>query len=190
MCYDKENYITARNNTEIWKSHPNYSILKEYEKYIQGSVLDVGCNHGCSTYWLHEFNISKITGIDINEESLICARKNFKDLNIPNDFISLDLTKDNINQKYDTIISFHTLEHIYPNDIKFFLDNLYNSLNDGGYFIISIPYEKAYLDPCHVGFYNVENLTEILILSNFKKIECFKDDRWEIKDLLTGLFKK
>lgn len=189
MEYHKENYITARNDVHNWKTHPNYNILKVYSEYIKGSVLDVGCNHGCTTYWLHEYNITDITGIDINENSLICARQNLKDLNIPNKFYSLDLTKESIKEKYDTIISFHTLEHIYPEDVKFFLDNIYHSLNDDGYFIISIPYEREFLDPCHVGFYNEHTLSEILENSKFKKIECFKDDRW-FNGLLTGLFKK
>lgn len=55
---------------------------------------------------------------------------------------------------------------------------------------MSIPYDRAYMDPCHVSFYTEDSLSRLMEQAGFETIECFKDDRFTEKDLLTGLFKK
>jgi predicted SAM-dependent methyltransferase len=88
-------------------------------------------------------------------------------------------------------MSFHTLEHIYPDDATKFVKESLRVLKPGGHVIISIPYERAYPDPAHVAFYNVESLTKLFEDNGFDTIECMKDNRWpEQKDLLTGVFNK
>lgn len=190
MKYSKENYITARYNPEEWKDHVNVKTLNEWSSLITGSVLDVGCNQGTTTYWLKDLNISNVTGIDINNESLNYARDLFSKINIPSKFIDLDLTQNSLDETFDTIISFHTLEHIYPEDADAFLSNINKMLNNDGHFIIGLPYEYAYNDPCHVAFYNEQSLNDIMERNGFKTIKCFKDDRYNEKNILTGIYKK
>jgi predicted SAM-dependent methyltransferase len=93
--------------------------------------------------------------------------------------------------KYDTIISFHVLEHIWPDDVPIFAKNVYDNLREGGCFIISIPYKDAYADPTHVAIYDEISLEQIFKSVGFNTIECLRDDRWpHEKNLLTALFKK
>ena len=189
--YDKESYVTQRLDPNSWKNHCNVLTLKSYSKYIKGSVLDIGCNHAGSTYWLKEFDVTKITGVDINQKSLEKAKDILSTINnTPFDLIEKNYVCGNIGVEFDTIISFHTLEHIYPLDSLNFVQNIYKDLKEGGYFIIGIPYEHSYPDPCHVSFYNETSLDQLLNKAGFTTIECFKDDRFNEKNILTGLFQK
>ena len=43
---------------------------------------------------------------------------------------------------------------------------------------------------CHVGFYTEASLARAMEAAGLETIECFKDDRFDEKDLLTGLFRK
>lgn len=191
--YLKESYVTFQPNPfGFWEGHANRYILDAYSSYIKGHVFDFGCNHAASTYWLKENpKVSSITGFDLNEEALTLARQLFSTMTLPSSFCCRNLTDGTLlDTNADTIISLHTLEHIYPQDIPNFLNCAYQALKSGGYFIISIPYDHAYLDPCHVGFYTEQSLIQIMSAAGFKTIECFKDDRFNEKNLLTGLFQK
>ena len=141
-------------------------------------------------YWLKNYNVNSITGLDINTEALEYAKELFSDVSIPNKFINLDLTTNVLNETFDTIILLHTLEHIYPEDVDVFISNIYSMLNDNGHLIIGLPYEDAYSDTCHVAFYNEQSLNEVMTRNSFKEIKCFKADRWTEKDILTGIYSK
>lgn len=194
----KENYVTRDPAIELWETHANAKIIHFYGDYIKGKVLDVGCNHGASgSYWaLLSPDVTNVTGLEIQESlrhvfasimRLNPSKKNF-------DFLVADFTQPNLSipedDSFDTVISFHTLEHIYPEDVPTFLQNIYNKLKKGGYFIISIPYKNAYSDECHVSFYDECTLNELCNRTGFFTIECVKDERWTEKDLLTAVFLK
>ena len=157
----KENYVTRDPYPESWRNHPNGNILSIYSDIIKGDVLDFGCNHGACTFLLCENKkIKSIIGLDLNPNAIQVANKtkeNYVDCNI--NFICENILDVNITQNFDTIVSFHTLEHIYPEDVNFVLSKLYNSLSKDGYLIISIPYENAFDDGTqHVAFYNEKSL--------------------------------
>jgi SAM-dependent methyltransferase len=191
--YRKENYLTfCPSPFGFWENHANRRILDSYSSKIKGVVMDIGCNHGASTYWLKDLpEVDEIIGIDINSESLRVAEATFKGVELPHRFIPWDLCRsESLPFVADTIVSFHTLEHIYPADIPTFLANLNDALVPGGHLILSIPYENAYMDPCHVSLFNERTLAVVMEAAGFKVIECFKDDRFAEKNLLTGLFQK
>jgi 2-polyprenyl-3-methyl-5-hydroxy-6-metoxy-1,4-benzoquinol methylase len=190
----KENYITACPNLDVWKNHANYCIQQAYSQRIQGVVADFGTNHGaCALLLLENKNVTEIYGYDMNEEALTVARNltNEQNPSIPVTFIQaslLDLPVEN--HKFDVIQSFHTLEHIYPEDAPKFVQECHRTLKSNGILLISIPYDHAYPDSAHVAFYNVETLCNLFDNNGFETIECLKDNRWNEKELLTGLFRK
>jgi 2-polyprenyl-3-methyl-5-hydroxy-6-metoxy-1,4-benzoquinol methylase len=171
--YNKESYITARPNPLEWKNHVNVKTLEDFSEFIQGDVLDIGCNHGATTYWLKNFNIQSITGVDLNSAALDVAKDTLSKIGIPNNLIVQNYVDSSIGNEFDTIISFHTLEHIFPEDANSFVKNIYADLKKGGYFIIGIPYDKAYPDSCHVAFYTEITLSNLLESVGFKTIKCF-----------------
>jgi SAM-dependent methyltransferase len=191
--YAKESYITVEPSPfGFWKRHANRRILQAYAPFIRGRVLDLGCNHGATTYWLRENPaVTEVIGVDLNEQALDLARALFASVPVPSMFVGHDMTADGpILPPADTVVSFHTLEHIYADDVPDFLASACQSLAPGGHCVISIPYDRAYPDPCHVGFYTEASLARAMEAAGFETVECFKDDRFDEKDLLTGLFRK
>jgi SAM-dependent methyltransferase len=191
--YRKESYVAVEPSPfGFWEGHANRHILDAYRGYIRGRVLDIGCNHGASTFWLQENpEVDHITGIDLNEEALVLARSLFASVPVPSSFLRADITQQALEGgSADTIVSFHTLEHIYATDAPAFMKSAFDALASNGYLVISIPYDRAYMDPCHVCFYTEKSLSRLMERAGFTTIECFKDDRFAEKDLLTGLFQK
>jgi ubiquinone/menaquinone biosynthesis C-methylase UbiE len=189
----KENYITVYPDPEIWKAHPNYGILKAAKEYIHGVCGDLGCNHGSCTVFLLEYNPTSVYGFDINIKALEVAYQiaSQQKTLIPMNFMCVNLIKlpqeDNF---FDFLMSFHTLEHIYPVDVDMVVSEMYRVLKHGGHILLSIPYDHAYPDKCHVAYYVEDTLKELFEKHNFITIECFKDERFSEKDLLTAIFKK
>jgi 2-polyprenyl-3-methyl-5-hydroxy-6-metoxy-1,4-benzoquinol methylase len=191
--YIKENYVTRNPEPEKWISHPNGNILNIYSEIIRGNVLDFGCNHGACSYLIcSNKNVKSITGLDLNQEAIKVA-ENTK-TNYPNcdiKFICENILNTTLTQSFDTIVSFHTLEHIYPEDVNSVLSKLYDSLTYDGYFIISIPYDHAFDDGTqHVAFYNEASLSKLFEENKFTTIECLNDNRHSESGILTGIFKK
>ena len=194
--YNKENYITARNNPLLWRHHETVQCMELYENYINGKILDIGCNHGGITYWLRLFDsVTEVHGIDLNQQSLHHAKNNFTHFNRPYKFHCLNLVEAKLNEKFDTIISFHVLEHIFEEDIEVFLKHAYEMLNDSGHLLLQIPYKKSYKDPCHVTFWDEDSLSLAMQSVGFEVLKCYKTIKSPIegygsRDVLTGLFRK
>ena len=95
--------------------------------------------------------------------------------------------------QFDTIISFHTLEHIYPKDLSDVISEKYRVLKDGGNFIISLPYKDAYPCPKHVNTFDEEKLDNLLKSFKFKKVDLYID-KVEVDNpityCLTGIYTK
>lgn len=193
--WTKENYITINPEPEKWKHHANYHIIQHYSEYIKGAVGDLGCNHGACTCFLLEWKerIHEIVGIDFNLNALDVAFKTALSLDpqIPINFVAANLVSLPLNSdKFDFLMSFHTLEHIFPQDVDAFVQETLRILKPGGHILVSIPYDHAYPDPAHVGFYTEDDLMNLFEKAGFYTVECLKDNRWSQKDLLTGLFQK
>lgn len=191
----KENYITVLPHPNAWRNHANGHIIRTYSKYIKGNVADFGCNHGACTLLLLDYasNLSSIHGFDLNEQALQVGVATAKSMNpsIPVNFVVGNLL--NIpcaDTQFDFAMTFHTLEHIYPQDADKFVSEMFRVLKEDSHLLISIPYERAYPDPAHVAFYNVQSLNELFNRNGFETIECIKDDRWTQGGLLTAVYYK
>lgn len=190
--YEDENYI-IREGTGSWENHANSKIMEAYSEYIFGDVLDVGCNTGGVTYWIHKNEkVKSITAVDINPEVEPIFRKHMKDLSVKVDFVVCNYTQDCLKDKqFDAIVSFHTLEHIYPEDADKFAANIASNLKVGCKFITSLPYKHGYKDDHHHSFYDEISLPMLMEKVGLKCIECFPDKRWVNESaLITGLFEK
>lgn len=190
---EKENYVTRDSDPEEWRYHANGLLIDLYKNLIKGDVIDFGCNHGACTFLLCENeNVKNVYGLDLNQEAINVA--NETKIKLPNhkvEFICDNVLNFNGNMKFDTVISFHTIEHIYPEDIDIILQKFHNMLPEGGYFITSIPYETAYDNGIqHVAYYNENSLSELFERNGYETIECLNDNRVGIGGILTGVFRK
>lgn len=184
--YSKESYITRDANIENWESHLNTIILNQYSDIINGRVGDFGCNHGsCTIISARNPNIKSIVGIDINSKSILVAENLLVNCNESSETKSKvryqvgDLTNLNrISDNYfDSATCFHTLEHIYIEDYNKVFSEWKRVIKDGGHFIVSVPYLNAYDDPCHVNYFDENNLSELFTQHGFEVVECYRDNR-------------
>ena len=188
---NKENYITSSPHPDLWDNHENVYYLKKYSEYITGNVLDFGCNHGVVTIHVFKDTIcDSVTGLDINQNAIDLANKLKIEIcpEYPISYVCGNIVDIDFKTKFDSIVSFHTLEHIYPEDTEYVLIKLYNALKNNGYFLITIPFEKNFDDETHVSYYNVDSLISVFEKCGFKTIDCKFDD--QRSNILTGLFKK
>lgn len=192
--YDTENYL-VKGDHKPWGRHASVAILRAYKEHIHGNVLDIGCNTGGVTYWLSENSrVTSITGVDINQNARVQFEAVMAATKIPYKFQCMNLAETKIDDEtYDSAISFHTLEHIYPEDSDAFIKNSTFSLKSGGKLVISIPYMNEYEDKHHRDFYDVEKLNNTICRNGFDCIECnLHTDSfvWNERHLLVGLFTK
>jgi len=132
------------------------------------NILDIACGTGYGTALLSSV-AKKITGIDINKDSIIYAKKN----NIfysPIKFITADIERIKINDKYDIIISFETIEHL--KDPNAFLTDIKNNLMNKGKFIFSIPLNDP-PNKYHKHRFNWKSLILLVKSTNLKNIKWY-----------------
>jgi 2-polyprenyl-3-methyl-5-hydroxy-6-metoxy-1,4-benzoquinol methylase len=190
--YESENYLVG-GGYDIWAEHASVGIFHSYQRYINGHVLDVGCNTGGITRWLTNNNqVKAITGVDINPEAKLKFEEKFAFVDgVSVKFVCANLAHTPMNQDtYDTVVSMHTLEHVWPQDVESFLKNCIVNLKSGGNFVICIPYMHQYKDDHHREFYDEQKLSSVMGNVGLKTVECFQDARWKENHLLTGLFVK
>lgn len=196
MGYEKENYVTRDARIDVWETHINAKILEQYSHLLEKNVVDFGCNHAaCTIIAARNENIESICGVDINAEAITqgnnllsqCSelqKNKDKVFFVIQNLVNLDRLNDN---EFDSGFSFHTLEHIYQDDLDKVLLEWKRVLKDKSHLIISIPYENAYPDPCHVSFFNEESLSQLFHTHNFMTKECYRDQR-DGFDCLTAIF--
>jgi len=146
--------------------HINY-CLKFMKKYLKGNVLEIGA--GCGSFTRNYINeeIFSLTLTDTDDKNILILKNKYK--NNP----KIKITQQNINnieQKFDTIIYLHVLEHI-KNDKKE-IKKAYKALKKNGRLIINVPafqhlYSKFDED---VGHFKRYNKNQILSLCKSLKI--------------------
>jgi len=119
--------------------HINY-CLKFIKKYLKGDILEVGA--GCGSFTKNYLNksINSVTLTELDKKNILDLTKKFKkNTNIK----ILNKTIEEVNEKFDSIIYLHVLEHI-KNDEQEIL-NATKRLNKNGFLIIMVPaHQKIY----------------------------------------------
>lgn len=137
--------------------------------YVTGRVLDIACGVGYGSFLVAKYRkktIDSILGLDSDPATIAYAKKHYHhpscQFQVEN---ALDPNLPKKYGKFDTIISFETLEHL-DDDLKF-IDNLYQLLNPNGKLIISTPLGAGRDIPSKQPFHNFQ-LTEAEFLALFK----------------------
>jgi SAM-dependent methyltransferase len=141
-------------------SYIDYIIEKLAEKRFN-SLLDVGCGDGRFLFELsRKSSCQNLTGIDYSKKAITFA----KAFNPTINFICADLTNENIpiDRKYDIVTCIETLEHIHPDDLNRFIQNLHFCTIKGGLLLLTVPSLNRPLHDKHYQHFTIENLTELL----------------------------
>ena len=119
--------------------HINY-CLSFINKFIKGDIIEIGAGCGSFTKNYYDSKIKSLILTETDQLNITNLQKKFeKNSNIR---IS-DLSIDKIQNKFDTILYLHVLEHIKEdvNELK----NAKNKLNDEGHLVIMVPaHQKIY----------------------------------------------
>ena len=139
--------------------------IKNLEKYVKphDNVIDVGCGSGILSIAASYLTDGSLKAVDLDKLAVDVSRENFALNNLENrievEEASL-LTKET--KKYDVIVA-NILAHI----IELMLEDAYNLLEDGGYFITSgIIKDKK------------DELLEKMLEQGFKLVEETSDNEW------------
>lgn len=126
--------------------------------YAKKNTLDASCGTGYGTYLLSQV-VSFATGVDIDKETIKEAKKRYAGDNI--EFKCDDLCTFDPQERFDTIVSFETIEHL--EHTHHFEQIVYKYLKKGGIFIYSVPlFEKDGENPYHKRVYTVESARAIM----------------------------
>tara|TARA_B100001094_G_scaffold243714_1_gene239827 strand:+ start:1922 stop:2800 length:879 start_codon:yes stop_codon:yes gene_type:complete len=197
--YQKGNYKENLSNLEF-NEFENYEDkedskrrVDDFKDYIKDKkVCDFGCGKGSFLRLAREYSNS-LYGVELQE--------NYASL-LENNGIRCE---DKINKHktmFDTIFSFHTLEHL-PNQIEV-LKNLKNYINIGGSLIIEVPHANDFLLKNlqveefkeftlwsqHLILHTKKSLTNFLTYSGYKDIEIVGFQRYGIANHLGWLKNK
>ena len=117
-----------------WIRHLIFDLISKIKnKDSIGSILDVGCGEGTTTYFIaNHFKKSKVKGIDFSITGIECAKEIYK---LPNLEFIYDQNSENLNFKYDLICCFEVLEHI--ENWQYVLDKIASASNK--YLLVSFP---------------------------------------------------
>ena len=115
-------------NEKFWRR------LREKPDFKNKSVLDFGCGHGALCLDMARLSPRRILGIDLEDNLLNFAKENLiKNYSYYSKIVSfkkINLILDNIDEKFDYIVSKDTFEHSI--ELPKVLEKMYNLLNEGG----------------------------------------------------------
>ena len=135
------------------------------KEHIHGNVLEIGCGIGRGLE-IAEKKGTTYTGIDKNEKLVDEQIQNFPE----NSFIhgTVPPLSEIENERFDTVISFHVIEHIEKDDL--FLEEIYRVLKPSGTLILSTPNKEKNItkNPWHIREYNEIELKKILKSKHFQ----------------------
>lgn len=139
--------------------------IKNLEKYVKphDNIIDVGCGSGILSIAASYLTDGEIKAVDLDKLAVDVSRENFALNNLENRIAVEEaslLTKET--KKYNVIVA-NILAHI----IELMLDDAYNLLEDGGYYITSgIIKDKK------------DELLEKMLERGFKLVEETSDNEW------------
>ena len=142
------------------------------------SVLELGCGIGVITKLISTFNQKgEIISVDISKKNIEIARKNVQNKNVS--FLCEDVTKLNLNQKFDFICLFDVLEHIPSELIEDLLLKLTELCNKNTAVIINIPTAEFIQ---HIQKHSPNELQIIdNPISTLKLIQLFSNNNFELQ---------
>ena len=113
-------------------------LLDEFGATEKSQILEIGCGEGQNALFLQE-NGFDVFASDVSQEAVNWCKDKAKTRNLsPEKFFVLDILDNNLQDKFDFIISVSTLHMlVLDSDRKAFFDFVYSHLNEDGFAIIT-----------------------------------------------------
>lgn len=147
--------------------------------YIQGRVLDIACGTGYGCHMVakeRKREVIEIVGVDNDQETITYANIEYNHQKVTymlGDAIDPELPLKL--GKFDTILSFETIEHVENDEI--FMDNLYRMLKPGGVLVLSTPFGRGRgmptSEPFHVHQLTPDEFQELVSRFHFTNVDIY-----------------
>lgn len=150
---NKKEVEEIENDILVKRHIERYAIIRQF---VYGNVIDCACGVGYGTHILAKNqDVQKIYGIDIDNDSILHAKKEFETEKIK--FINRDI-KDFKVDNIDMMVSLETIEHLKnPKDLYHFANN--NKITE---LIISFPSKKTtHYNPYHFWDLTTQDIMKI-----------------------------
>jgi len=149
------------------------AIIKDIKLTKDMKIMDFGAGTGLLSYFLSPF-VDTVVALD-NSPSMLKEFKNkSSEFQSKTRVIEADLTSQNIDEKFDGIVSSMTIHHI--EDTKALFEKFYNMLEDNGFIAIAdLEIEDGSFHSDNIGVYHygfdVEDIKSIAKEVGFKNIK-------------------
>lgn len=189
--YPKLLNVKEKNHRDVLDIH-----LQRYQfssQQLRGKhILDIACGCGYGTALMAESHPDKMfIGVDVDPIAVEYAKKHYQADNLRYECgngmdFTLKKEENNKFQRFDTIISLETIEHVH--NPKKMVTHLLTQLSDQGVMIASVPTTPTVDgNPHHLHDFTVSSFYRLFSTSNYHASETFEQiQHWEFK----GLFSK
>lgn len=156
-------------------------------RFVQSNrVLDVACGTGYGTMMLANASAALAVGADLDPAAQHWAASHFQTPGLQYRLIDA-CAIDSLNQKFDLIVSFETIEHLREPDR--FVHAVRRSLAPGGTFLISTPFRRRETSKADGSPLNPHHLFEwdflefrAFLSKHFQAIDWYTQGIWPKKD--------
>jgi ubiquinone/menaquinone biosynthesis C-methylase UbiE len=139
-----ERYMPSVDSAEI--SYEHWHRYLYATQFVNDKVvLDIACGEGYGAFLLAK-HAKKVIGIDISQEVVFRASNKYIRHNLEFHIGSVAAIPLKVNEAFDIITSFETIEHVSEEDQKKFLLEVKRLLKPNGLFIVSTPNKLTFSD--------------------------------------------
>lgn len=184
IAFDSPDHIMPHGTKN--DNHNNIELFNEIEEHFKRKInfIDLGCSGGA---FVKQFvdNGHTAIGLEGSDYSIIHNRAEWPELYRKNLFtcdiarkyqIYLYDSKEIYEAKFDIISCWEVIEHINPNMLEIFFNNIYNHLSDDGLFIGSISKKQ-------------EIINEVVLHQSIFDEDTWKKDKMKMFDVKEYCFK-
>lgn len=153
-------------------------------------VGDMACGSGYGSLMLRK-NCKEVCGFDIDKITIEEINQRYSaETNVT--FIERNLLNINDENKFDKIVSFETIEHFTPDDIKLLIPIIHKALKADGKLIFSTPYnqiENEFSRVFHRAFYITEDVIS-KFLDGYFEVEKYYYQDYVSHNVNENIYKK
>ena len=156
MKFNGERYVPSIEGSIALQHYHRYAFVTDCVNLQNLDVVDVACGEGYGSFFLSKYS-KTITGIDISEEAITCARNTYVASNLR--FVKGDVTLIPLpDHSADIVVSFETIEHHDKHHEM--MSEIIRVLKPEGLLFISSP-DKGFYEKYYPGQHNPHHVKEL-----------------------------
>jgi len=134
-------------------------VLDQLDDLTFDSLVDVGCGDGRFLREAKERYPEKdLFGVDYSDRAINLARA----MNPGVAFESRNIVTDPLKQKFDVATLIEVLEHIPPDQVEEFIEEVHSLLHPGGHLILTVPHVNKSVSEKHYQHFDAGTLRRLL----------------------------